>query len=115
MVIVAGLIFGAGRDWMFGERTPSSQPSPSVADQKMAPSDRDALFTGRIRPKQIPEDWIGEPLPDGRGWRWSDPNDRSNAVRLLRGASEADDYVVVTVKGNVLDRSGKPTGQILND
>lgn len=72
-------------------------------------------------PPKIPGDWIGEPLVDGKGWRWFDPQDRGNSVRFYRGDPEAEhevdrsSYVVVTVKGEILDREGNPTGEFLHD
>lgn len=81
----------------------------------------EAVLTGKERPRQIPEHWIGESLPDDRGWRWIDPEDRGNSVRIYRGIPDAPDpvdrgtYVVVTVKGEIIDSAGKPTGEFLKD
>ena len=76
--------------------------------------DVEGVLTGTVRPPQIPDDWKGEPLPDRAGWRWLDPNDRGNSVRIYRGDGEAP-YVVVTVAGDVIGRDGKPTGERLDD
>jgi hypothetical protein len=81
----------------------------------------DGIFSGSIRPSQIPPNWVGEPLPDDAGWRWSDPGNRSNAVRLFRGDPNSvepdgrDPYVVVTVDGHLVDNRGERTGQRLLD
>ncbi len=81
----------------------------------------EAILTGTERPRTIPKNWKGEPLPDGKGWRWFDPADRGNIVRIYRGVQNApnrvdrDTYVVVTVKGELIDDQGKPTGEFLRD
>lgn len=75
----------------------------------------DDLLTGKLRPPQIPPEWIGEPMPHNGGWRWSDPANRGNAVRIVRGEADIGSYVVVTVKGNVIGADGQPTGETLND
>lgn len=81
----------------------------------------DDILSGRERPRQIPLDWVGEPLPMGKGWRWFDPKDRGDSVRIYRGDPRAehpvdrDMYVIVTVKGETLDAQGTPTGEFLRD
>jgi|GEM_PF-5522787 len=78
-------------------------------------------YDGTRRPRQIPPHWNGEPLPAGAGWRWFDPEDRTNAVRLYRGDPSASDpstkqpYVVITVKGQVIGPDGQPIGETLID
>lgn len=79
-------------------------------------NDYEDVLSGQVRPRLIPEHWLGEPLPDGRGWRWLDPEDRGNSVRFYRGDPGAENpvdreaYVVVTVEGEYLNRDGTPTG-----
>ncbi|HLO97857.1 MAG TPA: hypothetical protein VK171_04610 [Fimbriimonas sp.] len=78
-------------------------------------------LTGKVRPRQIPDNWLGEALPDGKGWRWWDPNNHGNCVRMYRGDPNAESavdrnaYVVVTSNGELIDRNGKPMGKFLND
>ena len=70
------------------------------------------LYDGTIRPPQIPDNWMGEPLPNGEGWRWYNPSNRGDSVRIFR----ADEpYVVVTVDGNLIGGDGQPTGERLAD
>jgi len=81
----------------------------------------EGVYTGAVRPRQIPADWSGEPLPDDLGWRWYNPRNRRDSVRLYRGdpasrdASTRQPYVVVTVNGELLGPDGKPLGQYLDD
>lgn len=83
--------------------------------------DEAGVFNGTIRPAQIPPDWAGEPLPRNYGWRWYNPTNRLDSVRLYRGdpkswdLSKRDPYVVITVNGQLIDRDGKPTGTYLRD
>lgn len=79
------------------------------------------VLLGLSRPRNIPPNWIGEPLPNNEGWRWSDPKNRGNAVRIHRGSPNAANpidrnmYVVITKDGQLLDASGRPTGKLLRD
>jgi hypothetical protein len=84
------------------------------AKQEISVQDIEGIFTGTVRPRQIPGDWHGEPLPDRAGWRWFDPNNRGNSVRFYRGEGAAP-YVVVTVSGAIIGPDGKPTGERLDD
>ena len=74
----------------------------------------DTIFNGRKRPKQIPENWIGSPTKSSPGWRWDDPTNSGNSVRLLRGVAEdtnpahRGDFVIVVSDGKVLDTNGQP-------
>ena len=87
----------------------------------MPAPDDELELTGQVRPKLIPKHWIGEPLPDERGWRWCDPNNRNDAVRICRGDPDAADetdrstYVIITVNGELIARHGEKTGEFLFD
>ena len=70
------------------------------------------ILDGSVRPDKIPDDWIGEPLPNSEGWRWFDPNNRGNSVRFYGGE---EPYVVVTANGQIVGRDGRPTGEYLDD
>lgn len=70
------------------------------------------LLSGKLKPQNIPGDWLGEPLPNNQGWRWFNPNNRGDSVRIY---AAAEPYVVVTQDGEVLGREGKPTGKFLRD
>lgn len=70
------------------------------------------IFDGSVKPENIPEDWVGEPLPDNQGWRWFNPIDRTDSVRFYSGD---EPYVIVTAKGKVIGRNGEPTGEYLDD
>ena len=83
-------------------------------------TDYEKLLIGAERPRQVPPDWRGEALPNGRGWRWFNPKNRGDSVRIYRGDPKASPpsegpYVVVTKNGEVIGRDGKPTGQRLTD
>ena len=84
-------------------------------------SDEEKMFSGEVRPPNIPVHWLGEPLPSHAGWRWFNPQNRGDSVRLFRGnpqsakSVEQYPYVIVTVDGNLIGRDGKPTGEQLHD
>lgn len=109
--VVLLLVAGA---FMF-TRTESERTNP------MTTNDQERVFSGAERPPNIPDDWHGEPLPDGVGWRWFNPDNRGDSVRLFRGDPDSPDssvrnpYVIVTRNGEVIGRDGNPTGEILND
>lgn len=57
------------------------------------------VFYGEIRPGNIPANWNGEPLPKNKGWRWFNPRNRGDSVRIYKGDKL---YVVITVDGELL-------------
>ena len=73
------------------------------------------------RPKQIPPNWICEQLPDAKGWRWSDPANRNNAVRIYDGDSHSErledqsPYVIITVNGELIGSDSQKLGEFLYD
>lgn len=81
----------------------------------------DKLFSGEEKPRNIPEHWHGEALPECAGWRWFNPDNRGDSVRIYRGSADSESpaeqqpYVIVTVDSQLIGRDGKPTGKILND
>jgi len=74
----------------------------------------DDIVTGKIRPEKIPADWIGSPTKSAIGWRYDDPNNAGNSVRIYQGdpndpePSKREPYVVVISNGKVIGRDGKP-------
>jgi hypothetical protein len=72
------------------------------------------LISGEERPHQIPENWVGRPTESAKGWRWDDPNDAGNSVRIFAGdpnspsPSKRQAYVIVISGGTVIGRDGKP-------
>lgn len=96
-----------------------AKPPPDLTAS--ASGDDELELTGKKRPRQIPNDWIGTPIPNGRGFRWTDPRNRGNAVRIFRGDPEASNpvdrhtYVIVTVDGEELNASGGRSGHFIRD
>ena len=93
------------------------------SDPAMATIEHDfeGWLTGSARPRQIPSEWQGEPLPDGAGWRWFNPENRGDSVRMYRAGPQSADpsihepYVIVTVNGQIIGRDGQPLGEYLSD
>ena len=83
--------------------------------------DLERFLSGAARPPQFPVEWRDEPLPDGAGWRWFNPANRGDSVRMYRGVPESSDasirksYVIVTRNGQIIGADGKPTGETLDD
>jgi hypothetical protein len=65
---------------------------------------------------KIPQDWgEGEQAKrEGDGWRWQDPNNSGNNVRIMKGNPNSPkpeqqvDYVKITSGGKVIDTNAKP-------
>jgi hypothetical protein len=74
----------------------------------------DDWSSGKMRPRQIPANWIGSPTKSAPGWRWDDPENSDNSVRIYQGnpndpdPSKREPYVVVVSGGVVIGRDGKP-------
>ncbi|HTO33302.1 MAG TPA: hypothetical protein VL202_19320 [Pararhizobium sp.] len=74
----------------------------------------EALFTGKERPRQIPTDWIGSPTRSAPGWRWDNPANTGNSVRIFRGDPNHSDpsmrqpFVVVVKNGVTIGADGQP-------
>lgn len=72
------------------------------------------MLTGKVRPANIPPDWIGSPTRSSPGWRWDDPKDSGNSVRFFQGNPDDDDpahrkaFVIVVAGGRVIGRDGHP-------
>ena len=63
-----------------------TQSSVSGAGEPTAPQeDIEALLTGKARPHQVPPDWVGSRTKSAPGWRWDDPHNSGNSVRIFRG------------------------------
>jgi hypothetical protein len=114
--ILASVIIVASVTGFLGTFANEPRPQGSSTGNEEA-----SVLLGLTRPRSIPPNWIGEPLPNNEGWRWSDPKNRGNAVRIHRrsptasNAIDRDTYVVVTRDGQLMDASGRPTGKLLRD
>jgi RHS repeat-associated protein len=78
-------------------------------------SNGDRFVPGKTRPDLIPESWgEGTRTRGGDGWRWHDPNNKGNLVRIdegnpaLRNASQQVDHVRVDCGGKVIGPDGQP-------
>lgn len=65
--------------------------------------------------EKIPEEWgSGQPNKKKPGWRWQDPMNQGNGVRIDQGnptsnyPSQQVDHVVVRREGQVIGRNGQP-------
>ena len=93
----------------------------TVAGEAQMTQEDEDIFSGKARPPQVPPDWRGEPLPGNAGWRWYDPANRLDSVRLYRGGPKSADpskrepYVVITKNGELIGRDGRPLGIYLKD
>jgi RHS repeat-associated protein len=76
--------------------------------------------------QKVPDSWgEGDPTQKDKkgkpGWRWEDPNDPGNGVRIDKGdpnspqPSQRVDHVVVRSRGKVLGRDGQPISGAIKD
>lgn len=70
------------------------------------------LFTGKVRPPNVPDNWVGAALPQSQGWAWTDPENHGDCVRIYAGD---EPFIIVTKDGMVIGGDGKPTGERLDD
>ena len=70
------------------------------------------LLTGEEKPPIVPENWVGEPLPENQGWAWSNPDNRGDCVRIY---AADEPFVVVTKDSMIIGGDEKPTGERLDD
>ncbi len=69
-------------------------------------------YLEQIRAK-IPADWVDSPARKGGGWRWSDPANLNNQVRIDPGRPEVSlstqqrDHVVISYNGVIVGRNGQ--------
>ncbi|WP_257153400.1 two-partner secretion domain-containing protein [Pseudomonas sp. ICMP 561] len=68
---------------------------------------------------KFPQSWAASPNKKGVGFRWQDPNNKGNGVRIDKGEpsisqpTQQVDHVIVRSNGQVIGRDGKPvTGSI---
>jgi hypothetical protein len=86
--------------------------STPVSAEESKLTNFEKIITGEERPLQIPENWLGRPTESAPGWRWDDPNDAGNSVRIFAGdpttqsPSEREPYVVVVSGGKTIGRDG---------
>ena len=72
--------------------------------------------------KKIPKEWTKSSNKKGEGFRWQDPNNKGNGVRIDKGnpnhthPTQQVDHVIVRSNGKVIGRDGHPiSGSIKND
>ncbi|WP_373700934.1 RHS repeat domain-containing protein, partial [Neisseria dentiae] len=72
--------------------------------------------------KKIPKEWTKSPNKKGEGFRWQDPNNKGNGVRIDKGnpnhthPTQQVDHVIVRSNGKVIGRDGNPiSGSIKDD
>lgn len=72
------------------------------------------VLTGQVRPPTVPAHWVGSPTRSAPGWRWDDPANEGNSVRIFRAdpgnadVSKRVPYVIVVSNGQVLGNDGQP-------
>ncbi|MGI9282085.1 MAG: hypothetical protein ACR2PX_20985 [Endozoicomonas sp.] len=66
---------------------------------------------------RIPKEWAGGiPTKKGTGWRWHNPENANDGIRIDKGNPDADDqhktqrvdHVIVNKSGKIIGRSGNP-------
>lgn len=66
------------------------------------------------RPFNVPSHWVRSPTTSSEGFRWDDPDNPGNSVRIFHGDPTDEDpahrgpFVIVVSDGRVLDRNGDP-------
>jgi hypothetical protein len=66
------------------------------------------------RPPNIPEHWVGSPTRTSEGYRWDDPADAGNSMRMFRGdpgdsdPAHREPFVIMVRGGQVLDVNAEP-------
>jgi hypothetical protein len=77
---------------------------------------------GQSAAEKIPPAWgTGQPNSKGDGWRWQDPANPGNGVRIDRGSpgnsqpSQQPDHVIVRHNGRVIGRDGSPISGSIRD
>jgi hypothetical protein len=74
--------------------------------------DLEDLLTGRKRPQGMPETWIGSPTTSSRGWRWDDPDNPGDSVRIFAAIPDDPEpwhrvpFVVDVSNGRCRDKNG---------
>jgi hypothetical protein len=77
---------------------------------------------GQSASEKMPPAWgTGQPNSKGDGWRWQDPANPGNGVRIDRGSagnsqpSQQPDHVIVRHNGRVIGRDGSPISGSIRD
>ncbi|WP_273863321.1 DUF637 domain-containing protein, partial [Pseudomonas sp. B3G-3] len=70
---------------------------------------------------KLPESWAVSPNKKGTGFRWQDPKNKGNGVRIDKGEphisqpTQQVDHVIVRSNGQVIGRDGKPVVGSIKD
>jgi hypothetical protein len=68
-------------------------------------------YLNQIKAK-IPANWLQAPARKGGGWRWQDPDNANNEIRIDPGRAEVSmntqriDHVVINYNGVIIGRGG---------
>ena len=112
LIVLGVLIFSVISAYLRRKPTPADDTNQSEYER---------FLTGTATPPIVPAGWSDEPLPEGAGWRWFNPENRGDCVRMYRGDPTSSDasmrkpYVIVTRNGQVIGQDGEPTGKTLDD
>lgn len=78
-------------------------------------------YLNQIKEK-IPSGWLEGPARKGGGWRWRDPNNANNEIRIDPGRAEVSmptqniNHVVINYNGVIIGRNGiRITGGVKSD
>lgn len=97
---------------------PTSGKTDSEAAQSELPKIWDIPDTTISK---FPEGWAVSPNKKGVGFRWQDPNNKGNGVRIDKGEPDISqktqqvDHVIVRYNGKVIGRDGKPVSGSIKD
>ena len=70
------------------------------------------IFTGRVRPEWIPENWIAKPSRSGNGIKYLNPDNPNDNIRIMPGnpnsrfPSQRKPYVKRQKNGALVDSNG---------
>ncbi|MGE3726321.1 MAG: hypothetical protein AB7I41_12265 [Candidatus Sericytochromatia bacterium] len=100
--------------------TPNPSPSPS---NNPSPSPTAPNWIPEAAIQKIPKEWgAGIPTRKGEGWRWTDPTNKGNIVRIDKGnplnsqPTQQVDHVIINADGRILGKDGMPiNGSIKSD
>ena len=86
----------------------------AATDQEVVVSDRAERWLNGERPENIPEHWIGSRTKSSEGFRWDDPANSGNSMRIFRGdphdpyPAHREPFIIFIHRGQVLDVNADP-------
>ena len=104
-------IASAGKDAPAKNNNPTSGKTDSETAKSELPKIWDVPDTTISK---LPEGWNASPNKKGVGFRWQDPKNQGNGVRIDKGEpgisqpTQQVDHVIVRSNGQVIGRDGKP-------